>query len=172
MGQEEGTSSSKGTALTCDERKKMKGKQVESSSSSSSSSEDEEEDEDDHEESSDAQASTSSNIDEDTIKVRENVVKNIHKLNVKGVPIQIEDCLSPTKEESKETKGAMDAAREGILWKIVQTSPHPRTRRQEKQKAKPSQQSRLRMVHRDDEAQHKRRSDKSSSSSSHICLMA
>jgi hypothetical protein len=111
----------------------MKGKQVESSSSPSSSSEDEEEDEDDddHEESSDAQASTSSDIDEDIVKLLEKVVKNIHKLNVKGVPIQIEDCLSPTKEESKGRKDAMDAAREGTLWKIVQTSPQPRTRRRQ-----------------------------------------
>jgi len=31
MGQEEATSSSKATALTCDERKKIKGKKVESS---------------------------------------------------------------------------------------------------------------------------------------------
>ena len=61
MGQEEASSSRKDHALTCDERKKMKGKQVESSSSSGSSSEDEEEDEDDDEEESseDDQSSSS-----------------------------------------------------------------------------------------------------------------
>ena len=82
-------------------------------------------------------------------------------------------ALSPTKEESKGRNDAMDAAREGTLWKIVQTSPHARPRRrQEKQKAKPSQQSRLGMVHHDDEAQHKRGNDKSSSSCSYVCLKA
>jgi hypothetical protein len=39
MGQEEASSSSKGKALACSEKKKMKGKQIETSSSSSSSSE-------------------------------------------------------------------------------------------------------------------------------------
>ena len=66
MGQEEASSSSKGKALTCSEKKKMKGKQVETSSSSSSSSEDEEEDGDEgDEESSDDDQSSSSTSDLD-----------------------------------------------------------------------------------------------------------
>jgi len=96
MGQEEATSSNKATALTCDEQKKMKGKNVESISSSSSSSEGEEEDEDDEESSDDDQASTSSNSsidDEETIKLIRGVEKLIHKLNINGAPIQIEDCI-------------------------------------------------------------------------------
>ena len=107
MGQEEATSSSKSVALTCDEHKKMKGKkQVESSSSSSSSSEDEDED-DDGEEKSNVQASTSSsNVDEENIKLI-GVVKNIHKLNFKGVPISIEDILFTNQRRRQRKK---------VLW--------------------------------------------------------
>ena len=47
MDQEKASSSSKGKALACSEKKKMKGKQVETSSSSSSEDDDEEEDDDD-----------------------------------------------------------------------------------------------------------------------------
>ena len=65
MGQEEASSSSKGKALTCSEKKKMRGKQVETSSSSSSSSEDEEDEDDDDEDSSDDDQSSSSTSDLD-----------------------------------------------------------------------------------------------------------
>jgi hypothetical protein len=98
MGQEdEASSSSKASALTCREHKKMKGKKVESSSSSSSSSEEESEekdDDDDDEESSDeCSSSSTSELDEESIKIIKKVEKMIQRLNVKGVPIQIEDCL-------------------------------------------------------------------------------
>jgi len=97
MGQEdEASSSSKTSALTCHEHKKMKGKKVESSSSSSSSSEEEseEDDEEEEEESSDDWSSSStSELDEESIKIIKKVEKMIRRLNVKGVPIQIEDCL-------------------------------------------------------------------------------
>jgi hypothetical protein len=156
MGQEEASSSSKSIALICGEKKKKKGKQVETSSSSSSSSEEEEEDDDDdddvEESSDDDQASISSDsIDnEETIKLIQGVEMLIRKLNVKGVPIQIEDCIfTNRRRESKERMDAMDAAREGTLWKIVQlTSPHPRIRKRRRH-ARPrlSQQSRLGMIH-------------------------
>ena len=77
----------------------MKGKQVEtsSSSSSSSSSEDEEEDEDDDddEDSSDDDQSSSStsDLDEESIKLIKKVEKMIVRLNVKGMPIQIQDLI-------------------------------------------------------------------------------
>ena len=84
MGQEEASSSSKGKALRCSEKKKMKGKRVETSSSSSSSSEDE----DDEDSSDDDQSSSStSDLDEESIKLINKVEKVIQKLNVKGVPI-------------------------------------------------------------------------------------
>jgi hypothetical protein len=76
----------------------MKGKQVETSSSSSSSSEDEEEhgdDATDDDESSDDDQSSSStfDIDEESLKLIKKVEKMIQRLNVKGVPIQIQDCI-------------------------------------------------------------------------------
>jgi hypothetical protein len=78
MGQEQVSSSSKGIALTCGEQKKMKGKQVETSSSSSSSNEDEKEDDDEEEESSDDQSSSTSDIDEDSLKLIQEVEKLIY----------------------------------------------------------------------------------------------
>ena len=79
----------------------MKGKQVETSSSSSSSSEDEDEDEDNDddddeiEDSSDDDQSSSStsDLDEELIKLINKVEKMIQRLNVKGVPIQIQDFI-------------------------------------------------------------------------------
>ena len=69
----------------------MKGKQVETSSSSSSSSEDEEEDDDDDDDvdsSDDDQFSSStSDLNEESIKLINKVEKMIQRLNVKGVPI-------------------------------------------------------------------------------------
>jgi hypothetical protein len=76
MGQEQVSSSSKGIALTCGEQKKMKGKQVETSSSSSN--EDEKEDDDEEEESSDDQSSSTSDIDEDSLKLIQEVEKLIY----------------------------------------------------------------------------------------------
>ena len=130
MGQEEASSSSKGKALACSEKKKMKGKQVETSSSSSSSSEDEkdEDDDDDDEDSSedDQSSSSTSELDEESIKLINKVEKMIQRLNVKGVPIQIQDLIFTNQKMSKEREDAMDAVSCGTLWKFVQTSPHPR----------------------------------------------
>ena len=80
------------------QKKKMKGKHVETSSSSSSSSEDDEEEEeeddndDDNDEDSsddDQSSSSTSDLDEESIKLINKVEKMIQRLNVKGVPIQI-----------------------------------------------------------------------------------
>ena len=103
----------------------MKGKQVETSSSSSSSSED---DDDDEDSSDDQSSSSTSDLDEESIKLINKVEKMIQKLNVKGVPIQIQDSYSPIKKMSKEREDAMDTVSWGTLWKFVQTSPHPRQR--------------------------------------------
>ena len=81
----------------------MKGKQVETSSSSSSSSEDKEEDEDDDEDSSDDQSSSTSDLDEESIKVINKVEKMIQRLNIKGVPIQIQDFIF-TNERNEQRK--------------------------------------------------------------------
>ena len=89
MGQEEASSWSKGKALACSKKKKMKGKKIETTSSSSSSSEDEEEEDDDDDDSSDDDQSSSStsDLDEELIKLINKVEKMIQRLNVKGVPI-------------------------------------------------------------------------------------
>ena len=72
----------------------MKDKQVETSSSSSSSSEEEKEDDDDEESSDDDLSSSSTfDLDEESIRLINKVKKMIQKLNVKGVPIQIQDFI-------------------------------------------------------------------------------
>jgi hypothetical protein len=114
MGQEEASSSSKGVVLTCSEQKKMKGKQVETSSSSSSSSEDddeeeeeeeEEEEDDDDDDDDDQSSSSTSDLDEKSIKLIKKVEKMIQKLNVKGVPIQIQDCIFTNQRREQRNKG-------------------------------------------------------------------
>jgi U3 small nucleolar RNA-associated protein 14 len=108
MGQEEASSSSKGVVLTCSEQKKMKGKQVETSSSSSSSSEDddeEEEEEEEEEDDDDQSSSSTSDLDEKSIKLIQKVEKMIQKLNVKGVPIQIQDCIFTNQRREQRNKG-------------------------------------------------------------------
>ena len=103
MGQEEASSSSKGKALACSEKKKMKGKKVETSSSSSS--EDKEEDEDDDDDSSDDQSSSStSDLDEESIKLINKVEKMIQRLNVNGVPIQIQDLIFTNQRNEQRKK--------------------------------------------------------------------
>ena len=92
MGQEEASSSSKGKALACSKKKKMKGKKVETSSSSSSSSEDEDDDDNDSSD-NDQSSSSTSDLDEESIKLINKVEKMIQRLNVKGVPIQIQDFI-------------------------------------------------------------------------------
>ena len=67
----------------------MKGKQVETSSSSNSSSEDEEEEDDDDSSDDDQSSSSTSDLDEESIKLINNVEKMIQRFNIKGVPIQI-----------------------------------------------------------------------------------
>ena len=117
----------------------MKGKQVETSSSSSSSSEDEEEDDDDDSSDDDQCSSSTSDLDEESIKLINKVEKMIQMLNVKGVPIQIQDFIFTNQRNEQRKKDAMDAASWGTLWKVVQTSPHPRQRRR-RARTKPSHQ--------------------------------
>ena len=120
----------------------MKGKQVETSSSSSSSSEEEEEDEDDDDEESsddDQSSSSTSDLDEESIKLIKKVEKIIVRLNVKAMPIQIQDLVFTNQRNEQRKKDAMDVVSWGTLWKFVQTSPHPRQRRRHV-RTKPSHQ--------------------------------
>ena len=135
MGQEEVSSSSKGKALACSEKKKMKGKQVETSSSSSSSSEDEEEDEDDEDDddensSEDDQSSSStSDLDEESIKLINKVEKMIQKLNVKGVPIQIQDFIFTNQRNEQRKKGCYGCGELGHFVEVCPNKPTPKTKK-------------------------------------------
>jgi hypothetical protein len=78
--------SSRPYAFACDERK---GKKKAPTSSSSSEEEEEEESDDDE----DNQPCTSSSKDEETIRRVGKVMRMIHKINIMGVPLQVEDLL-------------------------------------------------------------------------------
>ena len=155
----------------------MKGKQVETSSISSSSSEDEEEDEDDDdddEDSSDDQSSSStSDLDEESIKVINKVEKMIQMLNVKGVPIQIQDFIFTNKRNEQRKKGCYGCGELGHFVKVCLNKPIPKTKKKAcKDKALTSIRS-WDDSSSGEENHHKRRGHKhSSSSSSRMCLMA
>ena len=178
MGQEEALSSSKGKALACSEKKKMKGKQVETSSSSSSSSEDEEEDEDDDDDdeevsSNDDQSSSSaSDLDEESIKLINKVEKMIQKLNVKGVPIQIQDLVFTNQRNEQRKRGCYGCGEVGHFVEVCPNKATPKTKKKAcKNKALTSIKSWDDSSSEEDH--HKRRGRKhSSSSSSRVCLMA
>jgi hypothetical protein len=75
---------------TCDVRKQMKGKKKVETSSSSSEEEAYKEQGDDDE---DDQPSKSSSKDEETIRHARKLMRMIHKINLMGVPLQVEDLL-------------------------------------------------------------------------------
>ena len=112
----------------------MKGKQVETSSSSSSSSEDEEEDEDDddeEEESSDDDQSSSStsDLDEESIKLINKVEKMIQRLNVKGVPIQIQDIIFTNQRNEQRKTGCYGCGELGHFVEVCPNKPTPKTKK-------------------------------------------
>jgi hypothetical protein len=156
----------------------MKNKQVETSSSSSSSSEDEEEDEDDEEnddESSDDDQSSSStsDLDEESIKLINKVEKMIQRLNVKGVPIQIQDCIFTNQRREQRKRGCYGC---GELGHFVEVCPNKTTPKTKKKACKDKALTSIRSwddSSSEEEDHHKRRGHKhSSSSSSRVCLMA
>ena len=100
---------------------------------------DDDDDDDDESSDDDQSSSSTSDLDEESIKLINKVKKMIQRLNVKGVPIQIQDLIFTNQKMSKEREDAMDAASWGTLWKFVQTSPYPRQRRRHA-RTKPSHQ--------------------------------
>ena len=107
----------------------LEGSATSSSSSSSWSEEENEDDDDDNDddESDDDQASTSSSdVDEETIKLIDKVVKNIHKLNVKGVPIQIEDCLFTNQRREQRKKECYGSGKIGHFVEDCPNKPTPK----------------------------------------------
>ena len=131
MGQEEASSSSKGKALTCSEKKKMKGKQVETSSSSWSEDEEEDEDDDHDEDSSDDDQSSSStsDLDEESIKLINKVEKMIQRLNVKGVPIQIQDLIFTNQKNEQRKKEYYGCGELGHFVKVCPNKSTPKTKK-------------------------------------------
>jgi hypothetical protein len=172
MGQEEASSSSKCKALACSEKKKMKGKQVETSSSSSSSSEDEEDEDDDDDESSDDDQSSSStsDIDEESLKIIKKVEKMIQWLNVKGVPIQVQDCIFTNQRREQRKKGCYGCGKKGHFVEVCPNKPTPKTKKKaRKAKHQPLPQSRLGMIH---QVKIKPNTRGAITSTSHVCLIA
>jgi hypothetical protein len=97
MGRQEEPTFSRPYAFACDEKSKGKKK---SPTPSSSSEEEEEEESDDNE---DNQPSTSSSENKETIRRVRKVMGMIRKINLMGVPLQVEDLLFniDTKKQSK-----------------------------------------------------------------------
>ena len=110
--------------------------QVETSSSSSSSSEDEEEDDDDDdddddEDSSDDDQSSSStsDLDEESIKFINKMEKMIQTLNVKGVPIQIQDFIFTNQRNEQRKKGWYGCSELGHFMEVCPNKPTPKTKK-------------------------------------------
>ena len=113
----------------------MKGKQVETSSSSSSSSEDEEEDDDDDDDDEDSSDDdqSSSDLDEESIKLIKKVEKMIVRLNVKGMPIQIQDLVFTNQRNEQRKRGCYGC---GELGHFVEVYPNKLTLKTKKKACK------------------------------------
>jgi hypothetical protein len=108
MGQEELTSS-RPYAFACDDHKKVKDKKK-AQSSSSSSEEKEYEEEDKYD-----QPSLSSSEDEETICHVEKVMWIICKINLIGVPLQVEDLVFNIDRKKAKKEWMLRMRREGQL---------------------------------------------------------
>jgi hypothetical protein len=104
MGQQEEPTSSNPYAFTCDEHKNMKGKKK----APSSSEEEEEEEEDD-----DDQPSTSSSKDKETVRRVGKVMGMIRKINLMGVPLQVEDILFNINRKKQRKRGCFACGEKG-----------------------------------------------------------
>ena len=119
----------------------MKGKKVESSSSSSSSSEEEEDedDDDDEQESSDDDQSSSStsDLDEESIKLIKKVEKMIVRLNVKGVPIQIQDLVFTNQRNEQRKRGCYGCGEWGHFCGSLSKQAHTQDKEEGMQEQSP-----------------------------------
>src|SRR5688572_29881723 len=113
--------SSRPYAFACDERK---GKKKAPTPSSSSEEEEEEESDDDE----DNQSCTSSFEDEETIRRIGKVIRMIRKINLMGVPLQVEDHLFTLTGKGKEREDASHAGRSATSGTTVQLWPNPKRR--------------------------------------------
>jgi hypothetical protein len=120
MCQGEEPTSSRPYAFACDERKGKK-----KAPTPSSSSEEEEEESDDE---GDNQPSTSSSKDGETIRRVGKVMGMIRKINLMGVPLQVEDLLFNIDRKSKEREDASHAGRRATSGTVVQLWSNPKRR--------------------------------------------
>jgi hypothetical protein len=122
MCREEEPTSSRPYAFACDERKGKK-----KAPTPSSSSEEEEEEENDDEE--DNQPSTSSFKDEETIRRVENVMRMICKINLIGVPLQVEDLLFNIDRKKQRKRGCFACGEKGHFRDSCPTMVEPKKER-------------------------------------------
>jgi hypothetical protein len=118
---EEPTSSSP-YAFACDERKGKK----KAPTLSSSSEEEEEEESDDGE---DDQPSTSSSEDEETIQRVGKVMVMIRKINLMGVPLQVEDLLFNIDRKKQRKRGCFAYSEKGHFMDNCPTMAEPKKER-------------------------------------------
>jgi hypothetical protein len=64
-------------------------------------------------------------MDEETIRRVRKVMRMIHKINLMGVPLQIEDLLFNIDRKNKEREDASHAGRRATSRTIVQLWPNP-----------------------------------------------
>jgi hypothetical protein len=117
MGRQEEPTSSSPYAFACDE---IKGKKAPTSSSSSEEEEEEEGDDDE-----DNQPSTSSSKDEETIRRVGMVMGMIHKINLMGVPLHVEDLLFNIDRKKQRKRGCFACGENATLGTTVQIWPNP-----------------------------------------------
>jgi hypothetical protein len=165
MCQGEEPTSSRPYAFACDERKGKK-----KASTPSSSSEEEEEEESDDEE--DNQPSTSSSEDEETIRRVGKVMGMIHKINLMGVPLQVEDLLFNIDSKKQRKRGCFACREKGHFRDNCPTIVEPKKERS-KGKALTSVKTWDDSSSEDEPPRmHNHRSSSCSSRSSCKCLMA
>jgi hypothetical protein len=113
--------SSRPYAFACDERNGKK-----KAPTPSSSSEEEEEEESDDE--GDNQPSTSSSEDEETIRRIRKVMGMIRKINLMGVPLQVEDLLFNIDRKKQKREDASHVGRRTTSGTTVQLWSNPKRR--------------------------------------------
>jgi hypothetical protein len=160
MGRQEEPTSSRPYAFACDERKIKK-----KAPSPSSSSEEEEESDDDE----DNQPSTSSSKDEETIRRVRKVMRMIHKINLMGVPVQVEDLLFNIDMKKQRKRGCFTCVEKGHFRDSCPNMAEP-TKGRSKRKTLTSVKTCDDSLSEDEPL--RIRSHRSSSRSSLKCLMA
>jgi hypothetical protein len=154
-------------AFASDERKGKK-----KAPTPSSSSEEEEEEEEESDDNEDNQPCTSSSKDEETIRRIGKVMRMIRKINLMGVPLQVEDLLFNIDRKKQRKRGCFTCGEKGHFRDTCPTMAEPKKERS-KGKALTSVRTWDDSSSEDEPPRmHGHRSSSRSSRSSHKCLMA